>query len=113
VSDRPQAVGALNGRAKWAALGVAWTAYALSWLLPVLKPKHSGVISDLDHGWKAFMVVLTLAIKPENLDWFWGLCIASVLSNLLVLDSPLIFRRHSVPRWYITLTIGGCAENLA
>ena len=102
----------MNGRARWTTLGVAWAAYAVSWLLPVLKPKHSGLISDLDHGWKAFMVVLSLAIKPETLDWFWGLCIASVLSNLLVLVSPLMFRRHSVPRWYITLMICGFIVNL-
>jgi hypothetical protein len=102
----------MSGRAKWATLGVAWTAYAVSWFLPVLKLKHSGLLSDLDHGWKAFMVVLTLAIKPETLDWFWGLCIASVLSNLLVLVSPLIFRHNSVPRWYISLMIGGFAVNL-
>ena len=113
MSDRPQAVVAVNGRAKWVTLGVAWAAYAVSWLLPVLKLKHSGLLSDLDHGWKAFMVVLQLVIKPESFDWFWGLCIVSVLSNLLVLISPLMFQRTSVPRWYITLLICGFLVNLA
>jgi hypothetical protein len=102
----------IRGRTKWIVLGVAWTAYAVSWLLPVLKLKGSELLRDLDHGWKAFMIVLSLAIKPESFDWFWALCINSVLSNLTVLISPWMLRRASVPRWFVGTLIFDSVMNL-
>lgn len=84
-------------KAKWLVAGVAWAAYAASWFLPTLKLKNSGLFSDFDAGWKAFMIVLSIVMKPESIDFVWFLSVASILSNLAVVLSPFMFRRSSIP----------------
>jgi hypothetical protein len=97
---------------KWVATAVAWAAYAASWFLPTLKFEHSGLFSDLDAGWKAFTIVLSIVMKPESIDFVWFLSTASVLSNLAVVLSPLKFRRSPVPVWFTAVLAIAFVVNL-
>jgi hypothetical protein len=97
---------------RWVATTVAWVACAASWFLPTLKFKNSGLFSDLDAGWKAFLIVVSIVMKPESIDFVWFLSLASVLSNLAVVLSPLMFRRSPVPIWFTAVLAIAFVVNL-
>lgn len=83
---------------------IAWAAFAISWFLPAVHVKPGGLIGDIDAGWKAFLLALSMALKPDRLEWFWGLCIAGVLANLPVVLTLWHFRRDPAmkprdPEW--------------
>ena len=102
-----------QGRALRLIAGLAWAAYAVSWFLPTLKLKNSGLFSDFDAGWKAFMIVLSIVMKPESIDFVWSLSVASILSNLAVVLSPFMFRRRPVHAWFTAFLAIGFVVNLA
>jgi hypothetical protein len=92
--------------------GIAWAAYVLSWFLPVVRFKPGGLFTDIDAGWKAFLLALSLVVKPDRLDVFWGLCVVGVLGNVPVLASPWMLR-DPVPRRFITYLAAAFVLNLA
>jgi hypothetical protein len=91
----------------------AWAAFVLSWFLPTVHVKPGGLFGDIDAGWKAFMLAFSMALKPDRFDWFWGLCIAGVLGNVLVILTPWLFRRWpAAPFWLIASLAAAFALNL-
>jgi hypothetical protein len=77
---------------------IAWAAFVASFFLPTVHVKPGGLFGDIDAGWKAFMLALSMALKPDRFDWFWGLCIAGVLANVTVVAaSAWVLRRKPVP----------------
>lgn len=91
----------------------AWVAYAVSFFLPAVHVKPGGLFGDINVGWKAFMLALTWAVKPDRLDWFWALCIAGVLANVVVLMTPWLFRRTTFPFWIPAILTAAFVLNLA
>jgi len=82
-------------------VSAAFAAFAISWFLPVM---HAGqLLGEIARGWKAFLLALSYAIKPDRLGWFWALCIAGVLGNVAVLLTPWMLRKPMVPIWYLLL----------
>jgi hypothetical protein len=76
--------------------------------------KPGGLLGDLDAGWKAFLLALSMALKPDRFDWFWGLCIAGALGNVPVLLTPWLFRRRAaVPLWLAASLAASFILNLA
>jgi len=81
----------------------AWIAYAMSWFLPVM-PKSD--LFSISAGWKAFLLVGSVVLKPDQIDPFWGLCIAGVLANAPVLISPFVLINRRPPvRFVVTIAL--------
>lgn len=90
---------------------VAWAAYAVAWLVPAVRlmPHDPRPMA----GWQAFAAALTMAVRPDRLDWFWGLSVAGVLGNVAVLMTPFLFRRtDGVPKWFVITLVAAFAVNL-
>ena len=102
---------------------IAWATFVASWFLPTVHVKPGGLFGDINAGWKAFMLALSMALKPDRFDWFWGLCIAGVLGNVPVLLTPWLFRRSgqssesvppgAVPSWLVAALAAALVANLA
>jgi len=93
---------------------IAWAAFVASFFLPTVHVKPGGLFGDIDAGWKAFMLALSMALKPDRFDWFWGLCIAGVLANVTVVAAAAwAMRRKPVPVWVLVALAASFAANLA
>ena len=94
-----------------AAVLIAWAAYAVAWLVPAVRlmphdPKPMA-------GWQAFAAALTMATRPDRIDWFWAICVAGVLANIGVLMTVWQFHRTSgVLRWFAYAMAAAFAVNL-
>jgi len=94
-----------------AAALIAWAAYAVSWLVPAVRlmphdPKPMA-------GWQAFAAALTMATRPDRIDWFWAICVAGVLANIGVLMTVWQFHRApGVLRWFAYAMAAAFAVNL-
>jgi hypothetical protein len=93
---------------------IAWAAFVASFFLPTVHVKPGGLFGDIDAGWKAFMLALSMALKPDRFDWFWGLCIAGVLANVTVVAAAAwVMRRKPVPVWVLVALAASFLVNLA
>jgi hypothetical protein len=93
---------------------IAWVAFVASFLLPTVHVKPGGLFGDIDAGWKAFTLALSMALKPDRFDWFWGLCIAGVLANVAVLVAAVwALRRRPAPVWLRAALTASFVLNLA
>ena len=74
----------------------AWLAYALSWLLPTVESPSDLAVGL--YGWGALRVALSPVwpYKGIGVEGYWSiLSVASALSNLVMLASPLALLHHS------------------
>ena len=98
-------------RAAWIITGFAWATYAISWFLPIVAAKP-GRITDVGTGWEAFVLAIAVVQDLKNIDWLWCLCSVGVLVNVLVVMSPLMFRRAHVPIWFVVCLFAAFVLNL-
>jgi hypothetical protein len=89
-----------SSRPRTIAARIAGAAFAASWFLPTVHVQPGSLFGDIDAGWKAFMLALSMVLKPDRLDWFWALSVAGVLANVpVVLAMPWLFRTgRAIPR---------------
>lgn len=103
----------MSRRAVTASLVAASVAYLASWFLPVVAFTPGTLVEGINAGWKAFFMALSMALKPDRLDGFWGLCTAGVLANVVVIAVPWVLRRRPAPAWLPMALAASFVINLA
>lgn len=107
LRDLSQEEPRLSSAESWIVIA-AWTAFAISWFLPVVRGRE--LFGDVDAGWKAFLLTLALVKEPDTSDAMRSLCVTGVLGNAMVALSPLILRNPHAPLGFLVLILVSLAN---